>query len=352
MQHNEESLLEFIKTTNLDKSLLVGYYGGGNFGDELLLEVLLNLLREYQPEARANIYYLHPEWFEDFHKDFGHQVVGATSLVESIKGFIRSKQIVVGGGGLWGQDFNPKVMFLSLMLFGGRFLLGKKVYLLGVGYYNSTTKLGRIGAWLAGKAASRIFARDKETYENFSKISRNVSPSVDFSVFLRRLDPNQYRQETGMAAEIFRLKQKTIYICVRKFKPEYLVNLENTVEETVKNNPDKSIVLGILEPKEINPEGYAFIESLAQKYANARAVDFHFNPVGFYFFTQKEQANLRIIAPHYHAIAIALYNHISHLPIVYDNKTLQLLRVFNVDDYLELADVNASHFQGFIDTEF
>jgi len=34
----------FFDETDLEHSFLVGYYGGGNYGDELLLEVILNVI--------------------------------------------------------------------------------------------------------------------------------------------------------------------------------------------------------------------------------------------------------------------------------------------------------------------
>ena len=46
----EMSILQVLEKYNLDKSLIFGYYGGGNFGDELLLEVLQNLLRHHRDQ--------------------------------------------------------------------------------------------------------------------------------------------------------------------------------------------------------------------------------------------------------------------------------------------------------------
>jgi len=40
------SVADLIKKHDFNESLLIGYYGGGNFGDELLLEVLLNMFKK------------------------------------------------------------------------------------------------------------------------------------------------------------------------------------------------------------------------------------------------------------------------------------------------------------------
>jgi polysaccharide pyruvyl transferase WcaK-like protein len=352
MQNNTQPLQEFIKDTDFQDTLFVGYYGGGNFGDELLLEILLNLVHANHPDTHANVFYLHPEWFKDFHQDFGHRVVRATSLKDLAKGFLRSRQIVVGGGGLWGPDFNPKVMALSLMLWAARRIFRKKVYLLGVGYYSSATKMGHLGASFAGWGAHRIFARDKETYDNFSKISKHVTQSVDLSTFLSQVDTSPYNQAVAAIEQAFKVDTKTAYICIRKFDPVRRERLHNIVTEVVANNPDKRIVLGMLEPREIYPEGYTFIHDLAEKHPNASAIDFHFNPVAFDIFTRRHRDNLVIIAPHYHAIAIAIYNHIPYLPIVYANKTVQLLQEHGITEYIKLEDLAASDVQSFLDREF
>src|SRR4029079_7172941 len=86
-----------------------------------------------------------------------------------IRAILKKKNIVVGGGGLWGMDVNANIFLMSLMLLMSRRLLGKKVHLTAVGCYNSTTALGRLSAWCAAKAANTIIARDQETYANFKR---------------------------------------------------------------------------------------------------------------------------------------------------------------------------------------
>ncbi len=341
------SLDGFIAQVDLDNSLLVGYYGGGNFGDELLLEILLNRLDYHQPSSRLNVYYLHPEWYKDFHKDYGHSILGIKQLA-AIKAFLNSKSIVVGGGGLWGLDFNSKVMFMSLMLFIGRFIFRKKVYLLGVGFYNSTNFFGRIGAWFAAKSAQDIYARDQESFQNFSKYSARTVLSEDFSALLSLIGSDEYKQEMNTVKESLPVVSNSLFICIRNFKGDLNRTFQNVIKQVVLANQDKKIILAIMEPKEINPGGFAFLNSLAKE-KNIMAMDFRFNPVAFYFYLKSVGSHLTMIAPHYHAQVVALKSNIRFMPIVYDNKSAQLLKKSKVAEIHDIASLRAEGIQAFID---
>src|SRR6476661_5539742 len=99
------TLLDFLHTTNLDHSLLIGYYGGGNYGDELLLEVLGNLLRR-QGINDAAITYQRPDTYPTMHHDFGFKLVDMHDRKAVFRTALHSQNILIGGGGLWGVDMN------------------------------------------------------------------------------------------------------------------------------------------------------------------------------------------------------------------------------------------------------
>ena len=140
---------QILASGNLEKSVLIGYYGGGNYGDELLLEVLAARLRG-EGVQNITITYQDLSLYKTYHRDFGYPLIQMGNKVAVLRTIVKNKTIIVGGGGLWGLDVNPNIFLLSLMLFASRWLLGKSVYLLGVGYYNSTNWYGRLSAWVAG----------------------------------------------------------------------------------------------------------------------------------------------------------------------------------------------------------
>lgn len=86
----------FLAKQNLDRALLIGYYGGGNYGDELLLEVLVNFLAKYRAK-NVSIVYQNPNLFRDFHKDFNYQLINPRNKFNFLKNIISHKLIVLGG---------------------------------------------------------------------------------------------------------------------------------------------------------------------------------------------------------------------------------------------------------------
>jgi polysaccharide pyruvyl transferase WcaK-like protein len=347
------TVLKLIEQTNFDKSLLVGYYGGGNFGDELLLEVILNLLKGKDARGIA-IYYLNPDWYADYHKDFGYKVVGGSSLWAPIRQFLTSKNIVVGGGGLWGLDMNRKVLFMSLALLMARFGLRKRVYLVGVGYYNSTNTVGKFAAWCAARAASAIIARDQETFDNFSKFCKNVWLDHDLSAYVRLADSALYSPEVKTVQNALDVsdQEKALFITIRKFKGQSNVHYKEVVKGVVASNTGKRIILVIFEPRHINLEDYDFISNLMKNNSNVTAWDFRANPVGLWLYLRKVHNSLIMITPHYHGLAAALDAKIPFLPIVYDNKSLQLLQNNGVDAYYTIEQLTHDIVQQFIDEEY
>ncbi len=144
----KRALLRFLKNEQLDSSMLVGFYGGGNYGDELLMEVLAGLLKK-QGAKNVSIAYQTPLLYDKFHHDFGFKRIDIHNSTAFLKGIFTHKHIVVGGGGLWGMDSNLNIFLMSLMLLVSRFVMRKKIYLLAVGYYASANGAGKMGAWCA-----------------------------------------------------------------------------------------------------------------------------------------------------------------------------------------------------------
>jgi polysaccharide pyruvyl transferase WcaK-like protein len=333
-------LTELLAKNNLDKSLLIGYYGGGNYGDELLLEVLANLLRQ-QGTKDVTITYRNPEQYQSYHHDFGYPRIDMQDRGKLIKHIVRNKNILIGGGGLWGVDMNFNTFLLSLMLFMARFILRKKVYLLGVGYYNSTNTMGHMGAWLAGKAADVIIARDHETLENFGKVNPNTHLDTDMAWHINKIDLKPYQKDVDELERKLVVKQKTLFVSLRrpqsKTKGHEFVAFTKNIGKLIKSNPKTPIIVAMLESEAKGPEEYILARKWAKSYPNVQLIDFPLNPLALYAFFQKHQQHLSLIGPQFHIIITAHLTGVPFAPLVYDNKVSALFDQIGVADEERVA---------------
>lgn len=316
---------DFLGHKNFDNSMLLGFYGGGNYGDELLMEVLAGLLKK-QGTKNVTIAYQQPDKYGTFHHNFGYKRINMHDRGAMLKGILRSKKLVVGGGGLWGLDSNLNILLMSLALFASRWLFGKKVYLLAVGYYNSAPKIGRLSAWLAGKAANGILVRDQESYENFARINKKTDCDTDIAWYIDQLDLTPYQKDLAKLEELVRVEQKTLFITLRRFHGARRHHLAAVVAEFLRSNQSQPIIIALLEPQSNDPEGYSLLESWQETYPNIQIVDFSFNPLALYLFFQKYHDKLLFFGPQFHGILSAHLTGVPYMPIAYDNKVRNLLQ--------------------------
>lgn len=343
-----KTIADIFKQENLERSVLIGYYGGGNYGDELLLEVLMNLFSKHDIRS-LTVTYQHLERYATYHHRFGYKRIDMANKSSVVKAILKNKNIVIGGGGLWGLDVNPNIFLLSSLLFVSRFLFRKRVYLLGVGYYNSTTKLGHLSAWLAGKAANHIVARDQEALQNFKKVSRNTSLDTDIAWVIPTLNLKPYLRDFAVLNDRLQVEEGTLFITLRRFKANQTNGYVEQIETYLQHNQDKNIILAIMEPQEVDPEGYEQISKWQQQYDNVQVLDFDYNPLALFLFFKKYNQQLTFIGPQFHVILTAHLTGVPFLPLAYDNKVLELLKTITEARPLSMNDVSQKSLQAFID---
>jgi polysaccharide pyruvyl transferase WcaK-like protein len=335
---------EILATGKLDRSVLIGYYGGGNYGDELLLEVLANRLKSNNVQD-VFITYQDPALYMTYHHDFGYPLIKMSNKPQLLRTIIKNKNIIIGGGGLWGLDVNPNILLLSLLLFISKWLLGKKVYLLGVGYYGSTSWYGRVSAWLAGKSATYIVARDPETYANFKKINRQVSLDTDIAWLIPKINPEDYERDLARLESIVPITSKALFITLRRFKPKQKNNYVRLVGQYLKTNQGP-VIIALMEPQSVDPAGYEIIQTWQRSYPNIQIIDFSYNPMALFLFFQKYHDRLALIGPQFHMIITAHLNDVPFLPITYDNKVSELLKQLG-QPVMPIGDISQPTIQAF-----
>jgi len=327
-------------------SLLVGYYGGGNYGDELLLEIIQNLCAA-SGVSDMSIAYQSPQEYAHYHHEFGYRRVDIRKQREVLKAMLKSKRLIVGGGGLWGLDFKRNVFLLSLSLAVARWLFGKRVYLIGVGYYNSTTKLGHVGAWLAAHAANTIVARDQETLENFRRFNKQTFLDGDIAWYVRHCNLSAYHDDAEALDREVQITDKTLLITLRRFQAKHHNIFTDEVGQFLESNQDKPIIVALLEPSSVDPEQAALLDKWKQKYPNVQTMSSLHNPLALFLFFKRHARQLAVIAPQFHAILTAHLTDVSFMPITYDNKVAELLAAIGCDAPLPIHAVRREHLQAF-----
>ncbi len=338
-----------IQNYNLDDSFLLGYYGGGNYGDELLLEVVQNIFK-YNNYSKISILYQKPKNYARHHHNFGYSLVDANKKRSILKALLLRQNIVVGGGGLWGLDMNLNTFLMSFLLFVARRLLGKKVFLVGVGYYNSTTRLGRTGAWLAGKSATIILARDQETFNNFKRINKNTYLDSDIAWQIKKLNLSNYKKEAIVFWENLKLDDAITFITLRRFKPQKKNDYIKHIENYIKKKQGKNIIVALMEPKSMDIVGYKLLENWKKQFPKLQIIDFYYNPLVLFLFFQKYQKKLSYIGPQFHVILTAHLNNIPFLPVVYDNKVSELFNQIGQKKRINISSLDANDIEKFIST--
>lgn len=336
---------DFFDKIDLENTFIIGYYGGSNFGDELLLEVLLNKLNQ-SGVKKASVYYADSKIYKTYHHDFGYALVNPRPS-EVFQALIKSDSIVVGGGGLWGLDFNYRIALLSLMLFFGRFVLLKKVYLVGVGAYSSMPATGSFFAGISALSANLILARDKETYDVFSKRNDKTYLACDIVQLIPELDLLNYKDESSLSffAQTLDKESDVLIISTRHFSSRHLdskrVHQYNQALERLISAYQGTVLLMLLNSRKFDMENFRYYHRLKNKYSNVvGVVETDFNPIYVYLLFLRNSKKITIISPQYHLQMIAYLSQVRFLPLRYDNKNEQFYKLVGISNWVDIAECN------------
>ena len=343
------TILNFFKKTSFDKTFIIGYYGACNFGDELILEYILLTLKKYHPNEKTTIYYKNPSIFHTLHPPQPHTIINEKNIFKIIKTLLTSNHIIIGGGGLWSRDSNKNIFLLSIILYNAKYLLRKKISLIGVGYYTSTNYLGAISAYLAGKSAQLIIARDQESKEQFERINQSTVLEQDIVPALRTIHKTN-KPLTKKEEAILPIKSNTVLITLRHMI--HTDNYNKTIIEVVTSpihSQTKFIILDIeLTASPIHEPIRKQLQHIAKKQTNISYKKWEQNPILLVRLLQEKSEQITLISPQYHTQLIAHYTNVKFLPLSYDNKCTQLLNSLGYTLHYDCKNITAEQISSFI----
>ena len=159
---------------------LFGYYGYGNFGDEVLLSNAVELLNELKRDEKMEISILLPRRCK---VPTNHRKVNRFNIIEVVLNILRSDVVIGGGGGIFQDEtsfrsflYYSSIVFISL-------IFRKKVILLCHGIGPLKREISR---WMMRKMLSSdlLFPilRDEVSYRYSRMISKNSTLGVDLMI--------------------------------------------------------------------------------------------------------------------------------------------------------------------------
>jgi polysaccharide pyruvyl transferase WcaK-like protein len=240
-----------------------------------------------------------------------------------------------------------------MLLLFCRWVLGKNVHLLSVGYYNSAPRIGRLSAWFAAKAANTILARDEESYKNFKQLQTKTYRDTDIAWYIDELDLGPYEADLSRLEQQLKVSGKTLFITLRRFRDKQQDQLASIIHACISQNADKNIIVALMEPRHVDPAGYRLLRSWQRQFTKLQIVDCGLNPLAFFLFFRKYHDQLVFIGPQFHGILSAHLNDMPYLPLAYDNKVANLLKyIAPKTKPIGLESLRALDLQRFIDSTY
>ena len=148
--------------------LLLGYYGFGNLGDELLLQACIKILNG-RGVANENIIVLsnNPE---DTQKNFNVASVNRWKISEIVKAMRKSEYLILGGGGLFQDSTSVKSCVYDWGVVRLAKLFGLKIFALGQSVGPLRSKISKLLTANALKICEKVQVRD----ENSFNVAKNL----------------------------------------------------------------------------------------------------------------------------------------------------------------------------------
>lgn len=185
-----------ISKTGKNSIYLCGYFGEKNFGDNLLLKVLINRLHWSFPRktiyvrsnskveyfaSQENVIFLRNEYLLQ-NRGLFKLFYGAVFLFRNIKPILKSKFFVVGGGGVFldFQRLNFSIIILYLLIMIAK-ICGTKVIIMGVSSDFIGHRLNLLFIKMLLKKADFISVRDWLTYRYFLKILGKTKKKINLA---------------------------------------------------------------------------------------------------------------------------------------------------------------------------
>lgn len=305
------------------KICISGYYGFDNFGDETILKILIDNLKQFKEIPEITVFSSNPEKTA---KDYNVNAVQTFNIKSVIKALKETDCLISGGGSLLQDATSAKSLLYYLFVIGIAHLLKKKtiIFAQGIGPLNNPV-LRHITMNLL-KKADYITVRDNNSLDLLKKYNIKAEKCND-PVWNLQPPTSENTGKTGIQLRSFN--------CINV---DFLKKLAENINKYYSN---KEINIFSLQNKIDLEICNKFKEILTQINPNIKA-----NVIENYS-NNKVISNIaecdELIAMRYHACLIAIKAGVKLLPLSYDIKVETLAKEFdlNYTDLKNQTDIDA-----------
>ena len=300
------------------KFCISGYYGFDNFGDETILKVLTEQLKNFKDCSEITVFSSNPLKTEEQYKV---KSIYSFDLLSVIKELLRCNYLISGGGSLLQDATSNKSLIYYLGIIAVALFLRKKVVVFAQGIGPINNKILANITRILLKKAKYITVRDNKSLNLLSKwgIEANICNDPVWNI---KINKKERTNKIGIQLRNFHsLKPEFINnlaFCINKFyqdKEIVIFSFQNKIDLEVCNKLKEQI-------QRINPK---INVKVIENTSNEKIID--------------DISELdSLIAMRYHACLIGIKAGVKVLPINYDIKVETLSKDFNLNN----LDLNCS----------
>ncbi len=301
-----------------NKFCISGYYGFDNFGDETILKVLTEQLKNFKNCSEITVFSSNPLKTEEQYKV---KSVYSFDLLSVTKELLKCNYLISGGGSLLQDATSNKSLIYYLLVITVALFFKKKVIIFAQGIGPINNKILANITKILLKKAKYITVRDNKSMNLLSKwgIKANICNDPVWNI---KINKKEKTDKIGIQLRNFHsLKPEFINdlaFCINKFyqdKEIVIFSFQNKIDLEVCNKLKEQI-------QRINPK---INVKVIENTSNEKIID--------------DISELdSLIAMRYHACLIGIKAGVKVLPINYDIKVETLSKDFNLNN----LDLNCS----------
>ncbi|MBD8514419.1 polysaccharide pyruvyl transferase family protein [Photobacterium sp. CAU 1568] len=183
------------------KTLLFGYYGYGNYGDDLMLKVI-------DDYSSSNVTVFTSSSVKEQLNLKSKEVIFKRFHFDLIKNIVKHKQVVWGGGTCFYSNKTNLFMLLLVSIYTR--LLGRKIIFFSVGVGRINGFLDKLISILVFNLSSEIYLRDKCSQELVSRFTFKKKGKIVEDLFLLSNVNALEQRKTGSNKIVFNLSSECV----------------------------------------------------------------------------------------------------------------------------------------------